>query len=115
MRVDDTVSLRIAGHARPGQQFVCTPPARQRSHPLQPYIYRGMAGCEIIPGFLVWVLEISDHRQVHYGWPLTNHEGSVRQLLLQNRKEIIQPLFQKLSTSALGEGVKTRWKRYVAI
>jgi len=94
MRVHDTVEPTHSWACASLAAIRCTPPARQRSYPLQPYIYRGMAGCEIIPGFLLWVLEISDHRQVDYGWPLTNHEGSVRQLLLQNRKEIIQPVFQ---------------------
>jgi hypothetical protein len=65
-----------------------------------------MADGEIVPGFLLWVLEISDHRQVDYGWPLTNHEGSVRQLLLQNRKEIIQPVFQKPEHFCVGRRCK---------
>src|SRR5437016_278284 len=86
-------SLRIPRHARPRQQFIGAPPPRQRPYPLQPCIYRGMVGSEIVPGFFLWVLEVSDYGQVDHGRPLTNHEGLVSQVPLQDAKEIIKPVF----------------------
>jgi hypothetical protein len=61
-----------------------------------------MAGGEIVPGFFLWVLEVSDYGQVDHGRPLTNHEGLVSQVPLQDAKEIIKPVFKKLEYIWIG-------------
>jgi hypothetical protein len=65
-----------------------------------------MVGSEIVPGFFLWVLEVSDYGQVDHGRPLTNHEGLVSQVPLQDAKEIIKPVFKKLEYIRVGRGCK---------
>src|ERR1700730_4405494 len=70
--------LRVSRHVLSRQQFVCDLPARQRTYPPQPLIYRGIASGEIVAGFFLRELEISEYGQVGHGRPLTNDEGLVR-------------------------------------
>jgi hypothetical protein len=61
-----------------------------------------MAGGEIVAGFFLWVLEVSDYGQVNHGRLLTNHEGLAREMPFQDPEEIIKPVFKKLEHIWIG-------------
>jgi hypothetical protein len=66
-----------------------------------------MAGGEIVPRLFLWVLKIRVCGQVDDGRPITDDEGLVREMSLQDAKEIIKPVSQKLEYIRIGRRCKS--------
>src|SRR5262249_20163922 len=84
-----------AMHSCSRQKIIGSAPIGECSDPAKPSSYRRMRRFEFVSAFMLGKEQIANHRDVRDGRLGANHEGSARQMRLEDRQEVIDAPAEK--------------------